>query len=254
MNDSKKEQDVVQQVRDRDQKRAEFFATVSHDLKTPLNGIIGFSSLLLQDTPGLDAECLRQLNLIYNSARALLERIDNLLDLYRMESGKIKANPDWYVVAELAQQAVALFAQKAADQGVQIEMNLESACGRLRIDAQLLSRVWKQLLSNALKFTRQGSIRFSVESETLDGGRVRVRFVVADTGMGIRPDVIDRLSGSLAPVASPIDRSYQSLGLGLALAREAAHLLGGVLSIASPANHGCTVTLSLDYASADVGG
>jgi signal transduction histidine kinase len=126
--------------------------------------------------------------------------------------------------------------------------------GRLRIDAQLLSRVLTQLLSNALKFTRQGSIRFSVESETLDGGRVRVRFAVTDTGMGIRPDVIDRLSGSLAPVASPIDRSYQSLGLGLALAREAAHLLGGVLSIASPANHGCTVTLSLDYASADVGG
>jgi Osmosensitive K+ channel histidine kinase len=251
MNDRNDEHDIVQQVRERDKKRAEFFATVSHDLKTPLNGIIGFSSLLLQDTPGLDAECLRQLNLIYSSARALLERIDNLLDLYRLESGKIKANLDWYVVAELAQQAVAPFAQKAADQGVQLEMNLNSAPGRLRIDAQLLSRVLKQLLSNALKFTRQGSIRLSVESETLDGDRVRVRFAVADTGIGIRPEVIDRLSGSLAPMASPIDRSYQSLGLGLALAREAAQLMGGVLQVESQAQKGTTVTLVVECGSGD---
>ncbi len=253
MNGRKEDQDVAQQVRERDQKRAEFFATVSHDLKTPLNGIIGFSSLLLQDTPGLDAERLRQLNLIYASARALLERIDNLLDLYRMESGKIKANPDWCIVAELVQQVVAPFAQQASDNGVRLEVNLDNAPGRLRVDAPLLSRVLKQLLSNALKFTRQGSIRLSVESQPLAGDRVRVHFAVADTGIGIRPEEIARLSGSLAPMGSPLDRSYQAIGLGLALAREAAHLMGGGLAVASQVNQGSTVALSLDRATSDVG-
>jgi signal transduction histidine kinase len=253
MNGAKKADEIALQVQQRDQKRAEFFATVSHDLKTPLNGIIGFSSLLLQDTPGLDSECLRQLNLIYDSARALLTRIDNLLDLYRIESGKIKANADWFIVSELIQQVIAPFEKKASDQGVKLEIILNGAPARLRADSNLLSRVLKQLLGNALKFTRQGSVRLSVESKPNLDDRVRVRFAVSDTGIGVKPEEIARLSASLAPLVSPIDRSYQAIGLGLALAREAANLLGGALEVTSQANQGSTFALTLDLVSGDVG-
>jgi signal transduction histidine kinase len=253
MDDRNDSQEMALRVRERDQKRAEFFATVSHDLKTPLNGIIGFSSLLLQDAADLDSERLRQLNLIYNSARALLERIDNLLDLYRMESGKIKANPDWQVVAEVAQQAVAPLAQKAADQGLRLGVSLDRSPARLRVDRQVLARVLKQLLANALKFTRQGSIELSVESESLDADRTRVRFAVRDTGIGIRPEELARLSAALTEAANPLDRSYQAIGLGLAIAREAAYLLGGRLTVDSQANQGSIIALVLDCSSSDVG-
>lgn len=252
MNDEIGMKDIVQQVQKRDQKRAEFVATVGHDLKTPLNGIIGFSSLLLQDTPGLDSECLRQLNLIYTSARSLLERIDNLLDLFRMESGKITAGADWVIVSELAKQLIEPFEKKALDQGIKLEINLARAPGRIRTDSKLISRVLKQFITNALKFTRQGSVQLAIMSNPKLDDRIRVRFTVSDTGMGIRPEELTRITASLDPATNIFDRSYQSIGLGLALALQASNLLGGVIRIESHVDQGSAFALEIDLASGDV--
>jgi signal transduction histidine kinase len=241
-------------LKKRDRQRAEFVATVSHDLKTPLNAVIGFCSVLMQGADKMDRDSAHQLGMISGSARQLLDRINDLLEFYRLEGGKIAVQLLWVSPVELMLQAVEPFRAGAAAQGVELVLEKEKAPGRLRSDARLLLRVIREFVSNALKFTRSGKIM--VSSEVLpseDTKDLLVRFSVADSGMGIQANQLAAITSSLKSGSRMLDRSYAGLGLGLALCREVSILLNGRIEAESSADHGSIFSLVLKLRREDVG-
>jgi signal transduction histidine kinase len=236
----------------RDRQRAEFIATVSHDLKTPLNAIVGFTSVLLQDAGDPQSERNRQLNLVYSSAHHLLERIDGILELYRMEGGKIKKSQAWFSPLETILQAVEPLRPLMTSNGLLLEIARELFPARLNSDVRLFQRILKELLSNAAKFTKRGRIELTATSEpSLLPDRQILRFHVSDTGIGFKAEIFDTLFQSLKPGGSALDRSYAGLGLGLALCREAALLLGGWIEVKTNPTQGCSFSLALDLPAKD---
>lgn len=217
-----------QQVADRDQRRAEFVGTVSHDLKTPLNAIVGFTSVLLADAARLEPEQARQLRLIYDSARSLLARINDLLEFHRIEAGRYQRQAVWLQPDELIAQLVAEHAERADEQGVKLVAEPGPTGVRIHSDANLIRRVLGELLDNAIRFGGPGQVRLAVEAPA---GQTTLRLEVSDPGTGWRADRGEQLARALDPQASDLERSYQGLGLGLALAREAARLLGGTIEL-----------------------
>jgi two-component system sensor histidine kinase/response regulator len=244
---------IERKVAARDRKRAEFVGTVSHDLKTPLNAIVGFTSVLLADATGFGPEQTRQLRLVYDSARSLLERINDLLEFHRLEAGKIEAGYDWFYVAELVIQMVESHREAAEQGGASLMPELTGGPARLRSDARLLRRILDEMVSNAIRFGG-GEIRLSISSEQASHApeRTLVRFLVSDGGSGFSGARHAELTEALDPRTDDLDRSYAGLGLGLALAREAAGLLGGWIELAPPGSQAGGVSLVIDLASADL--
>ncbi len=221
-----------QQVADRDQRRAEFVGTVSHDLKTPLNAIVGFTSVLLADAARLEPEQARQLRLIYDSARSLLARINDLLEFHRIEAGRFQRQAAWLQPDDLIAQLAAEHAERADEQGIQLIAEPGPEGLRIHSDANLIRRVLGELLDNAIRFGGPGQVHLRAEAPA---GAEAVRFEVTDPGSGWRADRGEQLARALDPEVADLERSYEGLGLGLALAREAARLLGGAIELdASP--------------------
>ncbi len=241
-------------VADRDRQRAEFVGTISHDLKNPLNAIVGFTSVLLADSAGFGAEQVRQLRLVKDSARSMLGRIDALLEFHRIEAGKIEAKPDWFMPAEILIQLVESRRECARERGVELKLQMKDGLDRVLSDARLVRRVLDELLANAIRFSGGGEVVLSIDiaPPDPDAGRRLVRIGVTDAGPGLSDEHRDQLVRSLDPSRGKVERSYKGLGLGLALAREAARLLGGRVELASPPGEGAHFRLVLDLPRQDV--
>jgi signal transduction histidine kinase len=244
---------VEEQVRSRDRRKADFVATVSHDLKSPLNAVIGFTSVLLQDARG-NAEQERQLQMVQASARQLLDRINDLLEFHRLEAGKVKVNPVWCSLRELCLQALEPWRAPAAAQGLILELSCTGTNGRVRSDPCLLLRVLKEFLSNAVRFSKKGVVVLGCCSEPGDQPeRIRLRLEVRDPGLGLSADSLAKLSAAFAPGGSILERCYDGLGLGLALCRESAALLGGIIHVTGAPGAGCTFSLLMEFPISEIG-
>jgi signal transduction histidine kinase len=243
--------EITQGILQLERRKAEFVATVSHDLKTPLNAIVGFTSVLLQDAGQMPPDWAHQLRLVHQSSHQLLERINDLLEFHRLEAGKIVPAPGWLSPGEVVLQALEPFRQAAQAVGVELKTELGGAPRRLRCDHRLLLRILRELLSNGVRFTRQGSVTLRVGVDRAQG--ISVRFLVQDTGLGLQAESLSTLRASLQ-AGEPLQRSYAGLGLGLALCREAAGLLGGTLRVEGAPDQGCTFTLALNLSPEDVEG
>lgn len=241
--------ELHQQIASRDRRRAEFVGTVSHDLKTPLNAIVGFTSVLLADAARLDPEQVHQLRLVYESARSLLGRINDLLEFHRIEAGRIQPRPAWLQPAELVAQVAGRHAERCAQQQIELRVEPGSADLRIRSDAQLIQRVLDELVANAIRFGGPGVTRLQVRAP---GDGPAVRLSVSDPGAGWSADKGEQIMRALDPKVAELERSYDGLGLGLALAREAARLLGGHLEVAAGAGRPTRLSLVLDLDPDDV--
>ncbi|HOX45868.1 MAG TPA: HAMP domain-containing sensor histidine kinase [Myxococcota bacterium] len=235
----------------RARERAQFIATVSHDLKTPLNAVVGFTSVLLLDLQGTEAG--KKLGLVYDSARLMLERINALVELHRLEAGVLAPQPDWLFPGELLLQAAEEARAAAEGKGLALAAEPRGGPARLRTDLRLVQRALRELVSNAVRFSRQGEIRLGLGLEA--GGRPgarRVRFWVHDPGVGMKPAQLAELRAAFEPAQAPLAWPFQGLGLGLALARQAARALGGWLEVEAPPEHGCRFSLVLELDEADL--
>ncbi len=210
--------------------RAKFMADVSHDMKTPLNAVIGFTSVLLQDRQKLGADKARQLELVYKSAHRLLERVDALTEFFRLQAGDIGPRADWFAPRQLIEETFGQFSDDAHQKGVELRVGPGPLPSRLRTSSKLLSRILRELVSNAVRFTSAGSVSVDL---CWTGGRVAVE--VTDTGSGMSAPSLQKLSQALGS-----GDSYTGLGLGLALSREAARLLGGSIRADSRPDRGST--------------
>ena len=221
---------------DKEKRRAKFMANVSHDMKTPLNAVIGFTSVLLQDREALGAEKTRQLELVYKSAHRLLGRVDALTEFFRLQSGVTGQEIDWFSPRQLIEETLDLFRDDAQEKGIQLQIGPDPMPVRMRSASRPLSRALRELVANGVRFTTSGSVEVDLKLE--DG---RVAFRVADSGSGLGAGSLQKLKEALGS-----RDSYAGLGLGLALSREAAAVLGGRIEVESQPDRGSIFTLVVE--------
>ena len=222
--------------------KSEFLANVSHEVRTPLHGILGMTQVLARDEQLGDDQRAR-VGLIRQSGQQLLELLNDLLDLAKIEAGKLTLQAVDYAPATIAEAACAPFESLAQDKGLTLEVKLAGLDGAVWTgDPLRLQQVLSNLVSNAVKFTAQGRVSVSAEL-TADGDEVEFR--VADTGIGIPADRLAEVFEKFAQLESAKDRRFGGTGLGLALSRELAELMGGVLAAESAPGVGSVFRLRL---------
>jgi len=227
--------------------KSEFLATMSHELRTPLNAIIGFSEILEDCTFGeMNDKQLQFVGYVLNSGRHLLELINDILDLAKIESGKAELQLSPVTIGRFLRTCIVMIKEKAKHQSLSLEVFIEEklVAARILADELKLRQVMFNLLSNAVKFTP-------------DGGRVRVEVrkesdelivSVTDTGIGLTSDNYERIFGSFEQVDSTLARRQQGTGLGLALTRRLVRLQGGRIWVESAGlGRGSTFTFSVPW-------
>ncbi|MGN6388736.1 MAG: ATP-binding response regulator [Burkholderiaceae bacterium] len=231
--------------------KSEFLANMSHELRTPLNAIIGFTGTLLMKLAGpLTADQDKQLKIIQSSARHLLSLINDLLDVAKIESGKVELNPEPVVCQDVLAELVDTLRPLAGEKGLELRIDAPGQPIGLVCDRRALHQILINLINNAIKFTEQGEVRVSVGRREDDpggpgGADGTVRFSVRDTGSGIRPEDRARLFQAFTQLDASSTRRHDGTGLGLYLSRKLAGLLGGELTCESDYGRGSTFMLTL---------
>jgi protein-histidine pros-kinase len=227
-----------------------FLASMSHELRTPLNAIIGFTGTLLMKLPGpLTSDQEKQLRIVQNSGRHLLALINDLLDLAKVEAGKVELHLEPLELRGILEEVVATLAPRAHEKGLELRASLPPASFSMPLDARVLTQIVINLVNNAIKFTREGEIRIGCDWEP---GR-SVAIHVEDTGIGIREEDQHRLFEAFARIDAAGAQRQEGTGLGLHLSQKLAHLLGGRIDFRSEYGKGSTFTLLLKQGTSDGG-
>jgi PAS domain S-box-containing protein len=222
--------------------KSAFLAAMSHELRTPLNSIIGFSGILAQGLAGpMTGEQFTQVEMINRSGRHLLSLIDGVLDLAKVEAGRIGTVVEPVDPIALAREVAEVVHPLAADKGLYLEVDDATFDGTLRSDEGKLRQILFNLVGNAVKFTDRGGIRIAVRGATGDVCEMSV----TDTGCGIDATDLPRIFEPFTQLDSPALAKPKGTGLGLRIAREYAHLLGGDITVVSEPGVGSTFTLRL---------
>jgi PAS domain S-box-containing protein len=223
-----------------------FLASMSHELRTPLNAVIGFTGTLLMKLPGpLTRDQESQLQNISTSAKHLLLLINDLLDLAKIESGKVELKPEPTSCQSVVQEVLATLRPMAEAKGLKLTGTMPDRELVLNTDRRSLSQVLLNLTYNAIKFTEKGEVRVELRHNHLDG-LVRVEFRVTDTGIGIKPEDQDKLFHAFTQVDSSSSRRYEGTGLGLHLSQRLAELLKGRITFKSEYGKGSEFTMTLE--------
>jgi signal transduction histidine kinase len=223
-----------------DRLKSEFLASMSHELRTPLNSIIGFSEIVLAQIPGpLNEEQKRQLGMTHSSARHLLHLINDLLDLARIESGRVDPSREALDPGEVVNEAMDVIRPLAERKGLLLDQFLDLP-PVLHTDRKMFFQVLLNLLKNAVKFTEMGQVR--IETKTLDS---QLLVSVRDTGIGIKPDQKPMLFEAFRQIDGSARKRYEGTGLGLYLCRNILQLLGGRIWVESEFGKGSVFSFVL---------
>lgn len=224
--------------------KSAFFSNMTHELRTPMNGVLGMTSLLL-DTP-LDAEQLDIVNTIRSCGDTLLKVINDVLDFSKIEAGKLELEMMPFLLPTTIQETLDLFTKTTVAKGLTLTCSIAPQVpSKLIQDVTRLRQILTNLIANAIKFTNQGGIEVRVDSKHLGNDVYRVRFAVEDTGIGIPPERMDKLFESYSQVDASTTRKYGGTGLGLAISRQLCELMGGDMSVTSAIDVGSTFTFSI---------
>jgi signal transduction histidine kinase/CheY-like chemotaxis protein len=233
-----------------------FLASMSHELRTPLNAILGYAQILRR-RPALDAESRRQLETIQSSGDHLLTMINDVLDLAKIEAGKVELAPQPLALSRLLAHLTEIFEPRAAQRGIAFSLRCETPLPEsVLVDETRLRQVLYNLLGNALKFTERGHIELSVgvvppaaapSTATPQPPVLPVRFAVTDTGIGIAPAEQAEIFRLFHQAASPA-HAHQGAGLGLAISRRLVRLMGGEISVESAPGRGSRFAFTLPLA------
>lgn len=242
--------DAKRQAEEASRAKSLFLASVSHELRTPLNVIIGASDLLRPHQA--DEEGLDMVRMIGTAGRSLLGLINSLLDFSRLEAGRMPSHPTDFDLFELAAHVRALMSVQARAKGLALNVFLAPDLpAALHGDRRHLEEILINLTGNAVKFTDAGHVQIAVSRLADTGGRVRLRFEVRDTGIGIAPQAQARIFESFTQADETIIDRFGGTGLGLAICRQLVELHGGEIGLESEPGNGSTFWFEIDYALAE---
>lgn len=229
--------------------KGEIIANTSHELRTPLTAIMGFSSVLLEECFGkLNHKQKEYVDRIYNSGQYLLELINDILDMSRIEAGRLELDLQIVFIHEITENAISLVRERAIAQGLSLEVDVANDLEYLVADPMRLKQILINLLSNAVKFTPKGSVGLKVyrSCETINGCTTdKVNFTVWDTGIGIDPSDQVKLFSPFSQIHTSLSRKFSGTGLGLAIARKLAELHSGSITLESRLGKGTSFTLQM---------
>lgn len=232
-----------------DRAKSEFIANMSHEIRTPMNAILGFSELL-RDEVQKNRRALEYLSGIITSGRSLIELINDILDISKIESGHIEIQQSVCDIRILLKELGAVFNQQILKKGLNLVIDISTDIPeRLLMDKTRLRQILFNLLGNAVKFTHEGEIRISVRAEKSDDApdpeQINLVFLVQDTGIGIHKEDQKKIFEPFVQQAGQSIRKYGGTGLGLAISNRLAILMGGKLNLESEPGKGSTFTLKL---------
>ncbi len=224
--------------------KTRFLANMSHELRTPLNAIIGYSDMLLEEAEddGGDASRITDLRRIGTAGVHLLELINNILDLTKIEAGRMELWPERFSARALVQGVIAAVEPLAQRRGNRLELRVPREIGFMNTDMLKLRQVLFNLLGNAIKFTEGGTVRVHVQRMTIEE-RDWIEIAVIDNGIGIGAEALPRLFQDFTQADGSTTRRYGGAGLGLSIAREFCTLMGGKISAESEPDQGSTFTV-----------
>lgn len=224
-----------------DRLKSAFLATMSHELRTPLNSIIGFSGILLQEMAGpLNEEQKKQLTMVSDSSEHLLALINDVLDLSKIEAGQLKIANERFELRPLIDKTVRTVRPLAEAKHLALVLEVAPEVGMVTADSRRVEQVLLNLLSNAIKFTEQGEIRITCSLQD-----TFVRISVADTGIGIRQEDMEKLFRPFTQVETGLTRKYEGTGLGLSISKRLVSLMGGTVDVESEPGRGSTFSFTV---------
>lgn len=219
--------------------KSDFLATMSHELRTPLNSILGFSEVMLSST--LNDKQTRWVSNIQSSGERLLNLINDILDLAKIEAGKMEIRLEELSIHDISEGMLTMFRPMAEKKNIELRSEIDSTIPLLRQDPGKLQQILSNLLSNAIKFTPEGGwVRLHAETEG-----AMIVLTVSDTGVGIAPEEQELVFEKFRQGANPLTREHAGTGLGLSIVRELVKLLGGEVTLKSELGRGSTFTVRL---------
>ncbi|MBW4578596.1 MAG: PAS domain S-box protein [Tildeniella nuda ZEHNDER 1965/U140] len=257
-----------QQLTETTRVKQEFIATTSHELRTPLTAVLGFSNVLLQGFFGeLNPKQNDYVERIHDSGQHLLDLINDILDLSRLEADRLELDRQAIFVPDVCEGVMSLIRERALNQGLKIDVDLDSSVDWVVADPRRLKQMLLNLLANAIKFTQEGTIGLKVYRQPLprcvnhaieaelpeqlspcgDRALEMIRFLVWDTGIGIDAANQQKLFSPFSQIDSSLARNHQGTGLGLVITRKLAELHGGTVTLESSPNQGARFTIALPF-------
>ena len=254
-----------QQLTETTRIKQEFIATTSHELRTPLTAVLGFSNVLLQGFFGtLNAKQQDYVERIHESGQHLLDLINDILDLSRLEADRLELDVQAIFVADICEGVMSLIRERALNQGLELDIDLDAGIDWIVVDPRRLKQMLLNLLVNAIKFTQEGTVGLKVYRQSLpdcayaltptepaepndDTTTDMIHFLVWDTGIGIDAINQQKLFLPFSQIDSSLARQHQGSGLGLVITRKLAELHGGMVTLESSPNEGARFTISLPF-------
>jgi len=228
--------DRALQLQQASELKSRFLSYMSHEFRTPLGAVRSMVRLLLDEMDGpINDEQRRQLEFIRGSSADLAEMVDDLLDLARVESGRITISPAWFEMGEMLSAVRGMFKPLLESHSVSLVLEEPVGLERLYTDDAKLAQILRNFISNALKFTPSGEVRVTARGE--DGMAL---LSVRDSGIGIPPEQLRSLFSDFTQLSTPLHKRYRGSGLGLSLSRKLAELLGGAVGVESTPGEGST--------------